>query len=1049
MNKYKISALCIALAFSLMSVFAQSENWKLAGSIYEPYSKKPIEGAVVSVTGLTKSIKTDKDGKFEVNLTSSKGEISVWFPGYYTNVQAISGRHSINVVLIPEDKSGYAENMLLPFKGSTNIREKQTNLFSVQKKDISSNKTDLAQILSKVPGMQVVGKSGMPGEGSFFSIRGTNTLSANASPLIVVNGIPYMPDQNESGIIGGFSKSILNSFNPRDIQNVTVLKGSDATLYGSLGSNGVIMIETDKAVDLDTKVEFSSQFGVDMNQATLPVMGVNDYKNYIGSVALTKYSDMADVLTKFPFLVDDKGYYYNYLYNNNTNWQNQIYTPGVSTDNVLKIKGGDEIAKYDLSIGYKQKGGQVKGTSYSKYYARLNSDVNLSRKITFNSSIMMSYMDYNLQEQGMLEATNPLLAAMKKGPIFSPYEKDANNNLLPDFAPVRNADGTLIENNMVSNPLALVHSKGANDQDYDIQINAGLNYKMTNEISINGIMGLYYFFSRQNMFVPGITDQSIMPLNNQLATNTVRSAQGITFNTYFNLNANYNKTFNGLHTLKASVGAQAAMNQNSYDAGTGYNTANDFYKTLGYVTSSSRNYFGYENAWNWLNYTANAQYIYNHQFAVGTTWSLDASSSTGPDAATYQVYPSVNASWMVKNNLLKNVVFVNKLNLRAEYAATGNSRFSSSLSKYYYINKVYRDLSGLTRAGIANTEIVPELNQTINLGLDLSVLDNRLDITADVYSTRNSNLIMPVSVSAAYGTDYLYKNAATAENKGFEIGAQLAAIQTKDFKWYVGATVSTNKSKVLSLGNQSQLEMKLSDGAAVVSQVGQQLYSFYGLQTNGVFATTADAANARKAGEDGIGSLKTASGKLYQAGDIRFVDQNGDNIIDDRDRVNLGSAAPTLFGNFNTSVQYKGFELSANFGYSLGNKMYNAVRRSMESMQDFTNQMVSVNQRWMSEGQVTNMPRATYADPMGNAQFSDRWIEDASYMKLKELTLSYNFKFMGGTTVYISGENLFTVTNYLGLDPETMYSYDTSLKGFDYGKCSLPRSFKIGFNVKL
>ena len=1043
MNKIKISTLFIALILGIVGAVAQTSDGNLEGTVLEPYNNRPVEGAIVSITGLKSSVKTDKDGKFQVKIGSAKGEITVWYPGYYTNVQPIANRTVIKVMLVPEEKTGYSENMLLPFKGSTNIREKQTNLFAIQKKDISINKTDIEQILAKVPGMQIIGKGGMPGEGSFFGIRGTNTLSASSSPLIVVNGIPYMPDMNESGIIGGFSKSVLNALNPRDIQNITVLKGADAAVYGSLGSNGVIMIETDKAVDLDTKVEFSSQFGVDVNQSKLPVLGVNDYKNYIGSVALTRYSDMANVLNLFPFLVDDQNYYYKYLYNNNTNWQNLIYSPGLTTDNVLKIKGGDAIAKYDVSVGYKNKSGQMDGTSYSKYYARLNSDVNLSRKLTFNSSIMMSYMNYNAQEQGMLEGTNPLLAALKKGPIFSAYEKDADNNQLPDYAAIRNTDGSLITNNMISNPLALVNTMTASDQDYDVQINAGLNYKFNNNFSLNGIMGLYYFFSRQNCFVPGVTERSIMPLNNQLATNTVRSAQGTTFNTYFNVNANYNKTIEDIHLIKASVGVQTAMNNNEYDAGTGYNTANDFYKTLGYVTSSSRKYYGYVNAWNWINYNANANYTFNHQFSLGANVALDASSSTGPDASLYQVYPSVNASWMAKNSVLKNVDAINKLNVRAEYSTTGNSRFSSNLSKYYYINKVYRELSGLTRAGVPNTKITPELSRTFNFGTDISVFNNRLDLTADVFRANNSKLIMPVSISAAYGTDYMYANAGEATNTGFEVGAQFAAIQQKDLKWYIGGTISSSKVKLTSLGGQANKIMNMADGSAVISEIGQSMYSFYGLKvdpTQPVFATTADAAKE---------NLKTASGLAYQAGDVHFIDQNNDDIIDDRDRVNLGNANPTLFGTFYTSVQYKNFELSANFGYSVGNKMYNAVRRNMESMSDFGNQLVTANNRWMSEGQLTNMPRANYGDPLGNSQFSDRWIEDASFIKLKELTLSYNFKFMNGTTVYVAGENLFTVTKYLGLDPETMYSYDSSLKGFDYAKIPLARSFKIGFNVKL
>ncbi len=1040
MNKNKILALSIALIFSFMAGFAQRSSQKLEGIVLEPYNNNPISGAVVSVSGLTTSVKTDSLGKFSVNLNSLKGEISVWYPGYYTNVQPIDSRSNLKVILIPEEKSGYSETMLLPFKGLTNIREKQTNLFSIQKNDIKLSEDNVEQALAKIPGMEVIGKSGMPGEGSYFNLRGTNSITANTSPLIVINGVPYMPDMNESGIIGGFSSDILNSINPKDIQNITVLKGSEASMYGSLGSNGVIMIETEKAVDLDTKVEFNTQFGVDMNQSTLPVMGVTDYKSYIGNVALTKYDDMANVLTLFPYLVDDQTYYYKYLYNNNTDWQSLIYAPGFTTDNVLKIKGGDAIAKYAVSIGYKNKGGQMKGTNFSKYYASLNSDVNLSRKVTFSSSISMSYLDYTVQEQGMLPETNPILAAMKKGPLFSPYTKDADNNLLPDYASIHDMDGNLVENNMVSNPLALVNTVSGNQHNYDIRINAGLNYKINDNFSVNGIMGLYYNFSRQNMFVPGVTEQSIMPLFYKLANNTVRSAEGFTYNTYFNVNANYNKTFDDIHKVMASVGAQIAMNYSEYDAGTGYNTANDFYKTLGYVTSSSRNYFGYNDAWNWMNYDANVQYIYNQQIAVGATASFDASSSTGPSANLFQVYPSINATWMSKNSVLRDVDLINKLNVRAEYATTGNSRFSSSLSKYYYINKVYRELSGLTLAGIPNTEIVPELNQTLNLGIDLSMINNRLDITADVYSTTNSNLIIPVSVSAAYGTDYLYKNDAKALNTGFEIGAQYTLIQSKDLKWYVGGTISSNANKIKSLGNQTKMIMEMSDGSAIVSEVGQPLYSFYGYQTKGVFSTTQEATTA---------GLKNAAGNSFSAGDIYFVDQNHDNIIDDRDRVNLGNANPSIFGNFNTTFQYKNFELSAIFGYSVGNKMYNAVRRNMESMSDFSNQLISANRRWMSEGQVTSIPRAYYGDPMGNNSFSDRWIEDASYLKLKELSLSYKFNFMAGSTVYISGENLFTVTKYLGLDPETMYSYDSSLRGFDYAKIPLPLSFKIGFNVKL
>ncbi len=1018
---------------------------KLEGTVVDPYDNAPIEGAVISFSEREKSVKTDKNGHFEIQMKSLKGEISVWYPGYYTNIQPIANRSKMKFVMVPQDKLGYSENMILPLKGSTNIRHKQTNLAAIQKSNVNLNKIDVDQSFTTIPGLQVIGKSGMPGEGNYFSIRGANSLTANSTPLIVINGVPYMPDMNESPTIGGFSQNALGAMNAHDIENITVLKGADATMYGSLGSNGVILIETDKAVDLDTKVEFIGQYGVDMNQATFPVMGVNDYKGYISNVALTKYSDMADVLTLFPYLVDDPTYYYKYKYNNNTDWQKEIYSPGFTTDNVLKIKGGDAIAKYDVSLGYQSKSGQLKGTSYSKFYTRLGADVNLNRQISLFSTISMAYINNQVQEQGMIEETNPLLTALKKAPLFSPYEKDVDNNLLPDLAAIRDAEGNLIVNNMVSNPLAVVNSVDMKEHQYDVQMNFGLNYKITDAFNVKGIVGLYYNRNYQSAFVPGISEQTIMPLDDQVAENTIKAGQGETFNMYFNLNANYEKTYNEVHVVKASLGAQVAMNKSEYDGGKGINSSSDFYKTLNYVsTTGGRSFYGYNELWNWMNYNLSTQYIYNDQIAAGINLSMDASSSTGPDACRYQLYPAFNVAWYAKNSLFKDVDLINNLTLRAEYVTTGNSRFSSSLSKYYYFNKVFRQLSGLTRAGIPNTDIVPELNRTLGVGADLSLWNNRLDLTLDYYYTKNSNLIMPRSISSAFGVNYFYDNVATAKNTGVEAGLQLAVVQTKDWKWYVGGTISMNKNEITDMDGESNLVLEMNDGSAIVSEVGKPLYSFYGYQTKGVLSTSAEAETAGKNGQP----LTNVAGTAFEAGDMHFVDQNNDGVIDDRDRVNLGSAAPDFYGNLFTSLQYKGFELSATFAYSKGNKMYNAVRRSMESMKDFTNQFISVNNRWTSEGQVTTMPRATYGDPMENARFSDRWIEDASYLKLKELMLSYKFNFLAGTTVFVSGENLFTITDYLGLDPETMYSYDSSMRGFDYAKIALPRSVKLGFKLQ-
>lgn len=1041
LKKIFIASLAILCTLQAVAQNSTPSNTQtLEGLVYDTWNKRPLVEAVVTVSGDTRVYKTDKEGKFSILLEKLNGEITIWYPGFYEKVLPIAGRKFIQANLISEQKPGYATNNLLPLRGASSNEYKQTDLYTLQKSNFSLNKSTLSDLFQSIPGLQVIGKSGMPGEGNFISIRGNNTLTANSTPLIIVNGIPYMPDMNESGIIGGFSKDFLQTLNARDIENITVLKGSEATLYGSLGSNGVILIETEKAVDLDTKVEFISQFGVDQNQARMPVLGVEDYKNYIGSVALTKYSDMNEVLTRFPYLVDNPSYQYNYLYNNNTNWQDEIYRTGFTTDNILKVKGGDAIAKYDLSVGVKNRQGQMDGTNFSKYHARLNSDVILSKKASMYSSISMAYMDYNLQEQGMISETNPLLAALKKGPLFSAYKKDKDNNILPDYAVIRDLSGNLIENNMVSNPLALVNTLTAKEHYYDVQISAGLNYRFSDNLKLRAMGGLYYYMSREDAFVPGITQLSIMPQYYMVAKNTSRSAQGLTSNYYLNVDLSYNKTFNGIHRFSANGGSQVILNSMEYDAGSGYNTANDFYKTLNNVSSGSLRFSGYLNKWNWLNYYGNVNYSFNNQLFIGAKMALDGASSVGPDAQRYQLYPGVNVGWQVKNTLLKNTNWVNKFIVRADYASTGNSQYATSLSKYYYINKVFRELSGLVRAGIPNTKITPELNQTLSIGTDISLFGNRVDFTLDAYQTKNSHLIIPVSVSSAFGTNYLYNNSASSTSKGFDLGVQVGLIQTKFLKWYVGATVSRNITEVNTLSEGvNQLKLEMSDGSAVVSEVGKPIYSFFGYQTLGVFSTAAEAASA---------NLHTPAGTLFQAGDVKFVDQNHDGIIDENDRVTLGSASPDYFGSINTTLRISKFEVSADFNYSIGNKMYNALRRNMESMSDFTNQLNSVNNRWTTEGQVTAIPRAMYGDPMGNSRFSDRFIEDASFLKLKEVMMSYKFNFLSGTTLFVAAENLFVATNYLGLDPETMYSNDPSLRGFDYAKVAHPRSFKAGFKIQ-
>lgn len=891
-------------------------------------------------------------------------------------------------------------------------------------------------IQSAFPGLNVINKSGMPGEGSYINLRGIRTLAGNNAPLIVINGVPYLPDMNVSPIIGGFSRSVFNTINIHDIESITLIKGAKASLYGSLGSNGVLLIETSKANEFETLVEFSGQYGTAFNKATVPVLGVKDFKSYIGDIGLTQYADMGEMLETFPFLREDPNYYYNFLYNNNTDWQSHIYRPATIADNNLRIKGGDNIAKYDLSVGFLNHNGTLDNSRMSRYNTRLNANITLSQKVELFSSVGLTYVNSQQHEQGLLDATNPVLTALYKAPILNPYRKDEFNHQLPTYDIVRQFN--------VSNPLAVINKVEMTTNYSDLFLNTGLNYQLNADLKLTGVFGLYSNYTRQNGFVPGKSSGSVVPLENGVALNTARSGVGKTSNTYYDINAQYTKPLDNNH-LNAGLGYRGLITKQEFDAGKGRNTSSDFYTTLSYVDSEGRNFWGYINLWNWMSLYGYMDYNFNNLLLASLNISTDGSSSSGNDAAQFGVFPSASLTWMVKNmDWLKDMGIVDRLNLRADYSITGNSQFSPNLSKQYYTSQIYRELSGIVRGNMANTHLKWETNNTLDVGLDLALFKYKVQATIDFYQTITNDVILPEKISPVFGTDYRYANMGKISNKGIEAGLQINLIESNDIELVVGGTIAANKNVLKSLGGQEDQIVTLGDGSSIISSVGHSPYSFYGFVSEGVFVSQIDAEGA---------GLVDYKGEQFNAGDIRFKDINKDGIINDKDRIILGDASPDFFGGFFTQLRYKQFALAAHFNYSYGNMAYNATRRELESMKNFYNQSVAVNRRWQTEGQVTDMPRAVYGDPMQNSRFSDRWIEDASFLRLAAITLNYQIdqpllRYIKGGNIYITGENLFTLTNYLGNDPVNSFSYDPMRQGMDYGKLELPLTVKLGFNLQ-
>lgn len=1033
--------------FCHVSVWGQ-EKAILTGVVYNSVDNSPLEQVRVSATTMRKSVLTDQEGKFSIELPNTQVELVFELKGFMSKQVFVGKRNHMEVYLLPNNAFRYI-NKTETSMGTASVGEKKGNSYTLNRKDMyQGNATPDEGMHGMIPGLNVLSKSGMPGEGAFMNMRGVRSLASTNMPLIVVDGVPYLPDENGSQIISGFSRNVFSMINQKDIESIALVKGADALKYGAMASNGVLMINTEKATDLETKVEFHTVNGIGWMNKRLPLMGASSFKSYIGDIGETATSDMATLVDKFPFLKDDPSFHYNYVYDNDTKWQDEIYSKAFSTENVLKIKGGDAIANYVLTVGYLNNQGIIDNTNSSRYYARFNANMNVTQKLKMFASAGFSYTQDKMMEQGMTVQTNPLLASLHKSPLFSVYEKnEAGKNLgtfskvVPYIDGVRNPKADIIG---ISNPAALVSDLEAYGDVYNVSVNLGLDYQLNAKFKLGALFGLYYNYGREQLFIPGKSSMAIAPLSDGLAQNTVKSAISQANNIYLNGYGSYNDVINGVHNVNATVGYQMITSSLEQDCGSGSNTSSDFYKTLNSTTGYiNKRIYGYIENWNWMNIYAQGQYDYKHQLFATVGLTADASSSTGENASLFKLLPSVQGGVRLANTaLLRDVKAIDELTLRGEYAQLANSRYSASYSKYFYRSKMFREITGLVRANLPNTKLNPEQVNTTTFGIDFATLGRKLNFSLDMYEERTTDMLNKRSVSSVYGFGYVYDNAGEIKTRGIDLNVQATLIHRNNFEWTVGGNLSHYKSEIGNLGGVNENVTNFSDGSALLNRVGESPYQYYGYQADGVISTQEQADNM---------NLTAHTGVKFGAGDINFRNMNGDNRIDENDMVKLGSATPDIFGGFFTYFRYKGFDLLAQFTYSKGNEIYNATRRSIESMTGYGNQSKVAERRWSYDGQVTDVPKAVYGDAIGNSRFSSRWIEDGSYLKLKNVTLGYTFSekigFFNEIQVYLTGENLLTFTKYLGLDPEFSYSYDRELLGFDMGKAPLARSMKIG--VKL
>lgn len=1042
----------ILVAACLMAAAATAQQSTVRSQI-KSTDGQPVSGAIISIVGDSTTALSDERGQFSIATAIKNAIVTIKAEGYYPKemplsfLRQLSAKKHGTITLVPENEVLYSEKAN-SFFGSLSNDSRSATISSIESKDFTEKQNLGAALRDGLTGLQVIEKSGMPGEGSYMNIRGIHSFVAENNPLIVINGVPYFGNQDVSSVINGYSRDLLFGYDPKDIRSVTVLKGADAAMYGSLGSNGVIVIETQQATsnNLETRMTFSGSYGFNIRQSNLPVLNSSQYKEYLNDIGLTRYPSMESLIGDYPFLQNGT-YPQAYLFNENTDWMKDIQHTGFTTENLFRVEGGDEIAKYNISFGYTGNQGTLRNTNTDRYHTLISADVLASRKVDIFTNIGLAYITSNLQNMGMQLETNPMLAAYNSMPLINAYQKQTDGSVLSNLAPYdfwNTSSNPMYAYDNVSNPLAIVNTVEGKDKIYDVNTQIGLNFKWNDYLTLSAIANLYYNYIEETLFVPGMTSQTIMPQLYGAGRNKVANGVYTQDVTTLTLQGTYDRIFNRVHKLNVFASARMIMKDFESDISEGYNTASDDYQTMD-NTNDEQLTFGSLVEWNYVGFNIHGAYTYNNIIRGSLGLAVDGTSASGVDAPRWGFFPSAGVTMMVANlGVLPS--WVNRLNVSVEGSLTGNSRFSSNYGKNYYTGDNFFDIGSINRSNVPNTKLEWEKKTQLDLGLDMALFANRVNIGFTYFTNHAYDLLLNSNVSAVYGSYDYYENCGTINTNGIEASLRVNAFHTKDWDVVIGANIATANSTIKSLGDANSMTIEYTgynnDDAELIMAVGSDPYEFYGYQTNGIFSTTDQARQA---------ALKNSNGDEYQAGDVWFVDQNNDGVIDESDKVSLGSNMPDFYGGINLSVRYRRFVLDANFAYSVGAKVYNATRRELESMDNFYNQSAAVLNRWQVEGQQTNMPRANYGDPMGNNLFSDRWIEDGDFLKLRSLKLSYNFdmlfNFIRSGNVYVAAENLFSLTNYLGHDPEFAYSYAEQLRGFDYSKMPLPITVRLGFNI--
>ncbi|ASB48021.1 SusC/RagA family TonB-linked outer membrane protein [Alkalitalea saponilacus] len=1019
------------------------EDIIVTGVVYSATTLQPIAFADVSCGNFSSDF-SGIEGEFSIRVRSLEDVLTFESLGYHTTDVVLAGRDNVDVYMQEVSNKSFQQATNV---GYYNIKEAYTPRSSastnrLSERSKSGNTSPEKEFGTFAAGLQIKERTGITGIGSDLFLRGFNSLNATNQPLIIVDGMIYDITNYGNPLIDGYRTNPLGGIDLGDIENVTVIRDA-VPIYGAKAANGVILITTSRANRQATSIDFQMHGGIHMKPEVYPLMSAEQYKPYLSEMFLSAGYTPGEV-SQMPYFTTSPQQTGFYRMNNDINWQREVFNQSYSSNYSLRIKGGDDVALYSLGVGYMHQGGMVEDSDFSRFNLRFNSDINFSPRLTLNSNISFVYNDNEIGATGYNSPDDVVAQARLKAPFMHPYiisEEGRVSALFEDY------DGLGI-----SNPLAILDNHTLRGQNYRFFGSFDFNYQVNDNLTISNLIGLSFDKDRETLFIPS---HGIEPITTPLGTITNKMGARVMRHMAVNndFRALYNNRFGYAHGIMAVAGVRMNINNIEEDWGRGYSSANDNLRTLSHSLGVLRQKGGFSGAWNSLTMYLSGDYDYKHKYFLNLSMAIDGSSRFGSEAdglglmgSVFGFFPSVAGAWLLTSEpFLNDANSLDLLKVRASYGMTGNDDIGNYAAKRYYTAYSFLSYQGIVLGNLYNPELKWETNTKMNVGIDFAVFRERFSGSVDFYHNRTQDMIDFVPASIYSGFDYKIINDGEMTTQGMDVSLN-ARILNGAFRWDAGVTIGKYTTNIEKINGDRKITELY--GANILTEVGQPLGVFYGFRTSGVYSSQADADNA------GLQALLPNTQLMpFQAGDVIFQDVDNNGIIDNNDMQIIGDPTPDFFGEFNSRMRWKDFTLNAAVSFSVGGDVYNYQRRQLESMSGYGNQTKAVVNRWQYEGQQTNIPRANYNDDIGNSRFSDRWIEDGSFVRLRNVTLSYNVPFrpfgFQSVEVYASGNNLITFTDYKGLDPVFSAGASPLLQGIDLGMLPHATSFLFGIKIGL